>query len=129
MDERELEELSDPGVFYFTGPVFVVAPLPRPAEASRLLRSFARGASKSADGQTRRFVAVFTDLDLAERHILEWHSDLAGSLKPLSFPTFVDFQNVLRALVTMGEKYVGLDPGATNVRVIDIPRILDAFPV
>lgn len=109
--------------FLVAGPVYLLAPFPRPSDQVALLRGCLRLTSHDREGIAGDCLAVFTDLDLAEK----CRSDLVetrSKLKPLTFPDKYAFADALVVLLAIGETHLGIDPGRAMVRRIDIHRVL-----
>jgi hypothetical protein len=87
-----------------------------------------RVVSGKPDGQVYHEPAVFTDLDLAERHVRvleEMRPDKKGILKPFSFPHPTDFRDALKYFATQCHNtHIAIDPGGPHVRRLQIPRII-----
>lgn len=128
MDESELDGLYDPEQFQVSWPLYVIAVKPLPKSFHAMLRSLARGAMEAKDRTVTRVVLLFTDADLAERHIRENHFSVQHRLEPMTFPTIEEFRTVLEDLVTMGETHVAIDPGDEHARVYGIERVLRSLP-
>ena len=123
----DTESLHDPNWFQFAGPIFVVAPYPRPEDYEKLLLSFAQVKSVGSDGTPHWSVALFSDLDLAQR-LVESLGPEGAHQKPLAFASLDTMAEDLCALLALGRTHVGIDPGGgTRVVRIDIPRMVNAI--
>ena len=100
----------------FTGRVCVIAPYPLPTDTMGILKGLLRGTSVFGS-----YVTIFSDIDLAERHIAEHGA--AHTHKPLSLATMEDFTGILLALEKLGDTHVGVDPG-THVRRVEIQQFV-----
>jgi hypothetical protein len=116
----------DPGPFLVVYPVWMIAPHPRPADPTALLRQILRGTAVAGDGSEITFVPVFTDRDPAERFAcqLETRDGRDAPVSVMEVPDDEAFAVLLIALADTRVTHVVFDPEDHRDRPIPIARIL-----
>ncbi|MDB5312914.1 MAG: hypothetical protein JWO38_7116 [Gemmataceae bacterium] len=112
----------------FSGPLYILAPFPRPADSHLLLKGALRGSAQKKDGTVCVYAPVFTTADLAEECRVGLVPGLAAKLKPLTFPSKHDFAAALVHLATEGVTHVAFDPESDPdaADCFDISRVIAA---
>lgn len=111
------DDLFDSNEFLVVGPLWFVAPFPRPHGTEETATAVTKVVTDSGS-----HAAVFTDLDLADRFL-----ESIGSrerLKPFTLPDKWRFAEFLRLLQSLGETRLAFDPGEKHARVLPISRVI-----
>jgi hypothetical protein len=117
------DEAFDPNEFLVVGPLWFVAPFPRPADPLAFVRTVGRLVP---EGGGEPVVPAFTERAHAEEWIEE-RGEQGGPLKP--FPCTNPAAQIvfLETLLAIGFATLTLDPKGTRVPLFPIAAVLDAM--
>ena len=115
----------DPDVFYSPGPLWVVAVRQTIRRDEKTGESVAGSTTAVVSGSTknRRFIAVFTDDDRAERFVAQQGSP---DLVPAKIRSAAEYVGLLEGWAAAGFTHIAYDPGDKGTRFkVPIERGID----